>query len=163
MSWWPIRSRSPAHRPERPLVAAVLTAGCLTVAGFQVALTLGAPLGAAALGGANDGQLPDGLRVVTALASVVWLFAAIVVSARGGLAPYPVSGSVSRVGTWVLVWLLGAGTLMNFASSSAWERLGWGPFTLGMFVLALVLARSGVASEPDRPVGGAGAQSVEPA
>ena len=40
----------------RPLVAAVLAVCCLIVAAFQAALTLGAPLGAAALGGASSGS-----------------------------------------------------------------------------------------------------------
>lgn len=50
--------------------------------------------------------------------------------------------AVSRRGTWVLVALLGVGTLMQFASSSPWERFGWGPFTLVLFILAIVLART---------------------
>ena len=38
---------------------------------------------------------------------------------------------------------------MNFASFSLWERFGWGPFTLVLLMLSVVLARSGVA--PGRP------------
>jgi hypothetical protein len=34
--------------------------------------------------------------------------------------------------------------LMNFASSSPWERFGWGPFTLVLFLLGVVLARGGL-------------------
>ena len=58
-------------RPIRPRVAGVLAAGCLIVAACQAALALGAPLGAAAMGGANSGQLPDGLRFLTALTALV--------------------------------------------------------------------------------------------
>jgi hypothetical protein len=125
-------------------VAVALAVGCLIVATFQAALTLGAPFGAAALGGANPGQLPDALRIVTALQTVVWLFAALLVLARAGFALLPLPEAVSRAGTWVLVGLLGLGTLMNFASPGPWERLGWGPFTLVMFILCIVLARSGL-------------------
>jgi len=137
------KSRPTNDRPVRPRVAAAMAAGCLIVATFQAALALGAPFGAAALGGANPGQFPDALRLVAALQTVVWLFAALLVLTRGGLAPFPVLKAVSWVGTWALVGLLGLGTLMQFASSSPWERFGWGPFTLVMFLLGVVLARSG--------------------
>jgi hypothetical protein len=141
---------SPADgRPVRPRVAALLAVGCLIVAAFQAGLTLGAPFGAAALGGANAGQLPGPLRLVTGFATVVWLLAALLVLTRGGSRHSPVTTAVASVGTWALACLLGVGALMNFASSSPWERFGWGPFTLVMFVLGVVLARSGFAS--DRP------------
>ncbi len=139
-------------RPVRPRVAAVLAVGCLILVAFQAALTLGAPLGAAALGGANPGQLPNALRMVTALSTVAWLFAALLVLARGGVAVIALPKAVTRAGAWVLVGLLGLGTLLNFASSSPWERLGWGPFTLVMFTLGVVLARSGFASGRPAPV-----------
>ncbi len=54
-------------RAIRPRVAGVLAVGCLIVAAFQATLALEAPLGAAARGGTNSGQLPDGLRILTAL------------------------------------------------------------------------------------------------
>ena len=106
------------------------------MAAFQAALTLGAPLGAAAMGGTNPGTLPHALRFVTGIATLVWLLAALLVLARGGRARVPVPPAVARAGTWVLVGLLGLGTLMKFASSSLWERFGWGPSTLTMFAFA---------------------------
>ena len=145
---------STTDRPVRPRVAAVLAAGCLILVAFQAALTLGAPLGEAALGGGNPGQLPDTLRVVTALSTVAWLCAALLVLARGGVAVIALPKAVTRAGAWVLVGLLGLGTLVNFASSSPWERLGWGPFTLVMLTLGVVLARSGPASGSPAPVAG---------
>jgi hypothetical protein len=139
-------------QPVRPRVAVVLAGGLLIVTAFQAALTFGAPLGAAAQGGTNPGQLPDTLRLVTSLAAVIWLFAALLVLARGGRALVPLPEAVSRVGTWVLVGLLGLGALLNFASSSPWERFGWAPFTLILFILSVVLARSGL--PPGRPTPG---------
>jgi len=135
-------------RPVRPVVATVLATGLLIVVAFQAALTLGAPFGAAAMGGSNPGKLPDAVRLVTGFATLVWFLAAIVVMARGGRALVPVPPAVAGVGTWVLVGLLGLGTVMNFASPSPWERFGWGPFTLLMFGLCLVLARSGSPRHP---------------
>jgi len=129
-------------RLARRRVAAAVTLGCLIVVSFQAALTLGAPLGAAALGGANAGTLPDDLRAVTAIATVAWLGAALIILARGGFAISPLPRAVARWGTWVIVGFLGLGTLLNFASSSPWERFGWGPFTVTMLILCVILARS---------------------
>jgi hypothetical protein len=137
------KPRPAVDRPVRPRVAIVLAAGLLIVVAFQAALTFGAPFGAAAQGGTNVGQLPDALRVVTGLGAVVLLFAALVVLVRGGYALVPLSETVARVGTVVIAGLLGVGALMNFASSSPWERFGWGPFTVVLFVLCVVLARGG--------------------
>lgn len=95
------------------------------------------------MGGAHSGQLPGELRVVTAAAAIVWLAFGLIVLARGNLAPTPISSAVARRGTWVLVYVLGAGVLVNSASSSAWERFGWGPFSLILCGLAIALARSG--------------------
>jgi CubicO group peptidase (beta-lactamase class C family) len=128
-----------------------LAAGLLIVVAFQTALTLGAPLGFAAQGGTNPGQLPDALRLVTGLTVPVWLFATLLVLARGGRALLPLPRRVTQLGTWLLVGLLGVGTLLNLASSSPWERFGWAPFNLLLLVLGVVLARSGL---PPKPGGG---------
>jgi hypothetical protein len=127
----------------RPRVAIALAGGLLIVSAFQVALTFGAPFGAAAMGGTNPGRLPDEVRVVTGFSAALWLFAALVVLARGGRALVSLPDAVARKGTWVVVAFLGLGALMNFASSSRWERFGWGPFTAVLFALGLGLARSG--------------------
>jgi hypothetical protein len=128
----------------RPRVAVVLAGGLLIVTAFQAALTFGAPFGSAALGGTYPGQLPDTVRIVTGLFTGVWLLAALLALARGGLTLVPLPRRVSHLGTWVLVGLLGVGALMNFASPSPWERFGWGPFTFVLLVLGVVLARSGL-------------------
>jgi hypothetical protein len=153
----------PTHgndQPVRPRVAVVLAGGLAIVTAFQAALTFGAPLGAAAQGGTNSGQLPDDLRLVTGILAVIWLFATLLVLSRGGNALVRLPKAVSRVGTWMLVGLLGVGTLMNFMSSNAWERFGWGPFTLVLLTLAVVLARSAV--PPGRRAPSAGPLGLGP-
>ena len=137
------KSRLAPDRAVRPRLAVVMAGGLFIVAAFQAAVTLGAPFGAAAMGGTIHGQLPDAIRLVTGFQTAVWLFAALLVLARGGRALVPLPKAVSRIGTWVLVGLLGLGAVMNFASSSPWERFGWAPFTLVLFTLGVVLARSG--------------------
>ncbi len=147
-------SRHTSDQAVCPRVAVVLAIGLLIVAAFQAALAFGAPLGAAAQGGTNPGQLPDALRVVSGVSTVVWLFAALLVLARGGRALVSLPQAVYRRGTAVLAGLLGLGALMQFASSSPWERFGWGPFTLALFILSVVLARSGLPPRHATPAAG---------
>ena len=126
---------------ETVTIAAMAAAvGFLVIAAFQVALALGAPLGRAAWGGAYDEQLPMGLRIASGVAVAVWVLAAMVVLGRAGFRVVPLPNSVLRWGTWVLVVLLLVGALMNMASSSGWERFGWGPFSLILGILCLFVA-----------------------
>ncbi len=134
-------------RPVRRKLAVTIAVGFLIVVVFQIALTLGAPLGAAALGGANVGQLPPELRVASAVSALIWIFAALIVLARGGFAVSPLPRGLARWGTWFLVCYLALGVLMNAASFSPWERFGWAPFTLVLFVLTLLLARGGLPAD----------------
>jgi len=138
----PARRHATSDRPSRRRVASVAAAGILVVATFQVALAVGAPFGSAAFGGANAGTLPLDLRLVSGLAAVVWVLAALHALSRGGLTRrFPRLGN-GRI-TWVLAGLTAVGALMNAASSSPWERFGWAPFTLSLSILCIVLARSG--------------------
>jgi hypothetical protein len=116
--------------------------GFLVIAAFQVALALGAPLGRAAMGGFYEQQLPMGLRIASGIQVGVWLLAALIVLGRAGFQGVPLPATVLRWGTWVLVSLLFVGAVMNVASSSGWERFGWGPVSLILGVLCLFVARS---------------------
>lgn len=131
-------------RPVRARISVALAAGLLIVVVFQLALTLGAPLGAAAMGGVNPGQLPQELRFVSAVGVLFWTFAIFIVLSRGGLAAPRLPRGLARWGTWTLVAYLAVGVLMNAASPSPWERFGWAPFILILFVLTLLLARGGL-------------------
>lgn len=124
-----------------PEAAAVVAAvGLVCVSAFQVAIALGAPLGAASWGGRHEGRLPTRLRTASAIAAVLWLIAAGIVLGRVGIGP--ISGSVARWGTWTLVALLTVGAVMNAASPSRWERFGWAPFTALLAGLCVVVALS---------------------
>jgi hypothetical protein len=119
--------------------ARVAVAGFGAVATFQLALTLGAPWGEAALGGVNEGTLPPELRVVSAISMTMFVGAAFVVLGRAGHWGDRFSRAF-RVGTWALVAYLGLGVLMNVASSSPWERFGWAPFSLLLAAATFVVA-----------------------
>jgi hypothetical protein len=122
----------------RAAVAAV--AGFIVLAAFQAALALGAPLGRAAWGGAYS-QLPPGLRIASALDVAFWILATGVILRRGGFRVPRISPAIARWGTWALVVVLTLSALMNFASSSPWERYLWGPLALIMTALCLRLTR----------------------
>jgi len=113
--------------------------GFLAIALFQVALALGAPLGRAAWGGAYE-VLPVSLRIGSAVAVAIWLLAAFVVTARAGVPIVPLPIYAARWVVWLLVVLSLLGALMNFASSSPWERFGWAPVALIQAGLCLVVA-----------------------
>jgi len=120
-------------------IAAAL--GFLVIATFQAALALGAPLGRAAWGGASA-TLPSRLRRASAASAVIWLVAVVVILERVGIEIVPLPISVILVGAWVLVVLSALGAIVNFASSSRWERFGWGPLALVLALLSLVVAVS---------------------
>ena len=125
-----------------PTTAAVLAAGGFAlIAGFQLLLALGAPLGRAAWGGAVA-RIPSRLRIASAVAVVVWAVAAVIILGRAGVLDVPLPQVVLDIGAWALVVLSGLGALVNFASSSPWERFGWGPLALALALLSLVVATS---------------------
>jgi hypothetical protein len=113
--------------------------GFVLVAGFQVALALGAPLGRAAWGGAHH-RLPTGLRIASGFSAGLWIVAAWMVLARGGHTGSPFPSAVERVGPWVLFALLALGALMNLASRSKWERFLMSSVAALLAVLCLIVA-----------------------
>jgi hypothetical protein len=123
--------------------AIVAAAGLVAIAAFQISLALGAPLGRAAWGGAHV-RLPAGFRLASGFAALFWAGATLIVLARAGYEVAPIPSTLARWGTWLLVGLLPLGAVMNFASSSPWERYLWGPLAVVLAVLCLIIARSAV-------------------
>jgi hypothetical protein len=124
-----------------PAAAVAAAIGFLAIAVFQAALALGAPLGRAAWGGATA-VLPSRLRISSAVAFVIWLLAPVIVLGRGGIEVVALPRDLLVWGTWALVVLSALGAVVNFASSSRWERFGWGPLAALLAVLSLVVASS---------------------
>jgi hypothetical protein len=116
--------------------------GFAVVVVFEVCLAAGAPWGPAAFGGADSGRLSTELRTASVFAAGFWLLAALTALVRGGVVASPFSHAFTRRVMWGLTILLAAGTVMNAASSSPWERYGWAPFVFGLTVLSWRLARS---------------------
>jgi hypothetical protein len=134
-----------AEQPIRRWAALAAAIGFSAIAIFQCALALGAPFGRASWGGTYE-QLPSSLRIASAVAVGIWLLATWIVLRRAGFrvgSLVPLPAAFASWGTWALVGMLPLAALLNFASSSQWERFLWGPLSLTLAVLCFLLARSG--------------------
>jgi cytochrome bd-type quinol oxidase subunit 2 len=124
------------------LAALVFCVAAIGVIGFQVALALGAPWGAYAMGGTFPERLPPAMRVAAVVQAVAIAFLALIVLSAAGLA----SPSLVQELPW-LVWLpvaFSAVSLgLNAASRSAGERRIWVPVALVLLASSLAVALTG--------------------
>jgi len=109
------------------------------VVAFQLALALGAPWGAYAMGGAFPGRFPPPLRFAAVVqAVVIGLLAVVVLSAADLLLP-----DLAVAFPW-LVWIPVAvsvlAVVLNSISRSAGERRIWVPVAAVMLVSSLIVA-----------------------
>jgi hypothetical protein len=118
------------------IVYAVLTA---VVVAFQIALALGAPWGAYAMGGAYPGQFPPAMRVGALVQAGILLGFAGIVLARAGIALRPWE-RVSRWMIWVVVGFSAVSLALNLITSSTGERMLWAPVALVLLVCSLLVA-----------------------
>jgi hypothetical protein len=112
---------------------AVVTAGVIV---FQVALALGAPWGAYAMGGAFPGRFPPAMRVAALAQAVVLGVLAVVVLSSAGLTWPSLAQAIPWL-IWVAVAVAAISVVLNAISRSAGERRIWVP-------VGLVLALSSV-------------------
>lgn len=125
-----------------PTIAARVFAGLIAVvAGFQLALALGAPWGRFAMGGAFPGAFPPAMRVAAVVQIGVLVAAALVVLSRAGLAMASWRAA-SRWLVWVIVALLAVSVVLNLITPSAVERMLWAPVATVLFLTALRVAAS---------------------
>ena len=121
-------------------VAFALVAG--GVVAFQLALALGAPWGAYAMGGAYPGRFPSPLRVAAVVqAVVIGLLALVVLSAAGLVLPDLAAAAPWLI--WVPVAVSAVAVVLNAISRSAGERRIWVPVATVLLVSSLVVALNG--------------------
>lgn len=124
-------------------VAAILYAiVSLGVVAFQIALAVGAPWGAYAMGGAFPGQFPPALRAAALVQAAILVGWAAVVLARAGLI-LPGWSRVSRWLIWVVVAFAAVSLVLNLITPSAGERAIWAPTALILLVSSAIVAFSG--------------------
>ena len=102
--------------------------------------------------GARDEVASTGTRVVAAVVIVLLIAASLVVLARVGMWQQAiVSDRLIRLFAWALVAVFLLETLAAFTwSRDEWGWWMYGPVSLVIALLALVVASSGVRSAPDR-------------
>jgi hypothetical protein len=105
---------------------------------FQLALTIGAPWGRYAMGGAFPGTYPPAMRVAALVQAAVLAGVAAVILARARRS----SRLGLRVSAWIVVALLAAAVVLNLITPSPLERLIWAPVAIALFATALRVALS---------------------
>ena len=123
------------------VAAKVYAATATLVVAFQIALALGAPWGAYAMGGVSPGQYPAVLRMTALIQAMLVAMMAVVVLARAGLV-LPRWHTESRWLIWLVIGLAGMSLLLNLFSPSAGEQRIWVPVALIQLASALVVAVS---------------------
>ncbi|HKX75909.1 MAG TPA: hypothetical protein VJR05_11045 [Acidimicrobiia bacterium] len=119
--------------------AIVMAVLLVVIAAFQLALALGAPLGAAAWGGQHLGVLPLRLRVASGLAGVL-VYPIMILYVLGSATLIDTSRlPIGRAGMWILTGFFALGAAANLASRSRVERI-WGPVSLVLAVCAVIIA-----------------------
>jgi hypothetical protein len=123
----------------RRIAGIVYAAATVVVAAFQIALALGAPWGAYAMGGAYPGQFPPALRIAALIQAGILIGFAGIVLARAGLA-LRTWERVSRWMIWVVVGFAALSLVLNLITPSAGERMLWAPVALVLLACSLLVA-----------------------
>jgi hypothetical protein len=120
------------------MVFALVVAGAVA---FQLAVALGAPLGAYTMGGRTAGVLPAPMRAAAVVQAIVLAgLGFVVLSAAGLLAP-----DVARSYPWLIVLPVAfsaVSLVLNGITPSALERRVWFPVAAVLLVSSLVVALS---------------------
>lgn len=114
----------------------IATAGVIT---FQVAMALGAPWGAYAMGGASPGRFPPAMRVVALVQAAVLGMLAVAVLSHAGLALPSLAEAYPWL-IWVAVAVSAFSVLLNAITRSAGERRIWLPVALVLLVSSVTVA-----------------------
>ena len=113
----------------------------LCVMTFQVALTLGAPWGAYAMGGAFPDKYPIPMRVLAAVQAVMLVVIALAVLSVAGVVAAPWGTTPAWV-AWGVAALLAVGLVLNLITPSAGERRIWAPVVTVMLACCIVVGVS---------------------
>jgi hypothetical protein len=121
--------------------AAIFAFFTAIVMGFQLALALGAPWGAVAMGGRFPGKVPTFMRAICGLQIVVLALLATIVLVRARVV-LPAWHEVSTKLIWLVVAFSLVAVAANLATPSRWERILWAPVAIVLFISSLVVALS---------------------
>ncbi len=105
---------------------------------FQLALALGAPWGAYAMGGTYPGRFPTRLRVAAVVQGVIIGGLAVAILSSAGLLLPDLATAVPWL-PWVAVAVSAVAVVLNALSRSPGERRIWVPVTVAMLASSLVV------------------------
>lgn len=125
------------NSPE--VLAYVACALLATLAVFQLALIMGAPIGKYAWGGAHV-VLPTKLRIGSFISIILYGIIAMIVLSKAGATDIISSERMVNGGMWVLAVYFFVGVLMNSISRSNREKLVMTPVALALAIVCLLLA-----------------------
>jgi len=106
---------------------------------FQVGLSLGAPWGAYAMGGANPGRFPPALRVTAAVQALVIGFLTVGVLSDADLV-LPVLADGLPWLVWLAVGFSAVSVVLNAITRSSVERRLWLPVAAVMLGSSVLVA-----------------------
>jgi hypothetical protein len=121
------------------LAALVFALAAGGVVAFQLALALGAPWGAYAMGGAVPGRFPPPLRAAAVVQAVVIALLAVVVLSAAGLVLPDLAAAAPWL-VWIPVAVSALAVVLNSISRSAGERRIWVPVAMLLFLSSLIVA-----------------------
>jgi hypothetical protein len=126
------------------VAAVVFASASAIVIGFQLALALGAPWGARAMGGAYPGRLPPPLRVGEIVQALVLGLLAVGILSDAGIVVPDLAATLPWL-VWLAVAFSAVSTVLNLITRSPVERRTWLPVSIVMLVSSLIVAVAGVA------------------
>ena len=112
----------------------------LSIAVFQVLLSLGYPLGEYAMGGTYK-VLPKKLRIVSVVNALILLFMGFVFLQHTNVLP-GIGFLSTNIFVWVITIFLGVNTITNLISRSKKERYVMTPLSCVTFILCLFISLS---------------------
>jgi hypothetical protein len=118
------------------VVFAILTAGVIA---FQIALALGAPWGAYAMGGRFPGRFPPAMRIAALVQAVLLSVAVLIVLSDAGLIQPSVAGPFPWL-IWLVVAFSAISLVLNAITPSASERRIWLPVAVVLVLCSLIVA-----------------------
>lgn len=105
---------------------------------FQLCLALGAPWGAASMGGRFPGKYPPKMRSVAIVNMLILAFLILVVLVRADML-LPRFRSMSNIAIWFVVTFSALSLVLNIITPSKTERI-WAPAAAISLVTSLVVA-----------------------
>jgi hypothetical protein len=122
--------------PAAAVVYSIVVAGVIA---FQIALGLGAPWGALAMGGGSPGRFPARLRAAAFVQAALLAATSAIVLSRAGLV-LPALSEAARSLIWVVVAVALLALILNSISRSAAERRIWVPVAVVMLGSSVLVA-----------------------